>query len=112
MELRADSTNIAAIRALLERVGFAVTTKVTASSYTALATDSILFVDTDDGAKAIYLPPGVNGKMYRAINCGSSGNDVTLVPNGGELLMGTNTSQILSDGENLDIAYEPTEGWW
>jgi hypothetical protein len=71
-----------------------------------------VFVDTDGGAVTITLPAGVDGTHYRIINTGSSGNDVTITPDGAELLIGANSNFTLYDAESLDMVYETTEGWW
>lgn len=88
------------------------TTRVTASPYTVLVSDHIIFVDTDGGNITVNLPAGVNGTNYRIIACGSSGNVLTLVPNGAELLFGANFNITLFDGQSYDLVYETTEGWW
>jgi len=88
------------------------TTRITSSPYTALSTDDDIFVDTDGGAITINLPAGIAGKRYRIINAGSAGNDVTVAPNGAELLTGVNASRTLSDSSVIILTYEPTEGWW
>lgn len=88
------------------------TSRVTSSPYTVLPTDDDIFVDTDSAAVTVNLPVGVNGKRYRVINTGSSNNNVTLSPNGTELLLGANSSFTLLDGDVLTITYETTEGWW
>jgi len=72
----------------------------------------VVYCDTDGGAISVTLPANDNGRTYRIINSGSSGNDVTITPDGTELLHGVNASDILFDGENLLITYETTEGWW
>lgn len=82
------------------------------SPYTALIYDEVIFCDTDTGAITVNLPVGRNGLGYRIINCGSSLNDVTVVPDGLELLDGLNASKTLSDGSVVDLCYETTEGWW
>jgi len=84
----------------------------TDSPYSVLSSDHEIFVDTDAGAVALNLPAGVGGTKYRIINCGSSGNDVTVAPNGRELLTGANSSEIISDGEVMIITYNATQGWW
>ena len=89
-----------------------LTTRVTTSPYDLLLVDKTIFVNTNGGAITINLPAGVDGKEYRIINTGSSGNDVTVVPNGAELLVGSNTSRTLSDGSVIILVYEPVEGWW
>jgi hypothetical protein len=71
-----------------------------------------VFADTDGGAITVTLPVGVDGTRYRIINTGSSGNDVTVTPNGAELLLGANSSLTMIDSEVLIITYEATEGWW
>ena len=84
----------------------------TASPYTILATDHEIFVDTDGGAVTVNLPAGIDGTNYRIINTGSSANNITIAPNGAELLTGANANKTLSDGLILILTYETTEGWW
>lgn len=88
------------------------TARVTSSPYTVLPTDDDIFVDTDIAAATANLPAGVSGKRYRVINTGSSNNNVTLSPNGTELLLGANSNFTLLDGDVLTITYETSEGWW
>lgn len=88
------------------------TTRVTTTPYTAYATDHHIYVDTDGGAITVNLPVGVVGTEYVIRNVGSAGNNVTIVPNGTEKLMGTAASDVLIDGEQLQIVYETTEGWY
>lgn len=90
------------------------TTRLTSgdSPYDVLYTDHEIFCDTDGGAITVNLPAGIDGTNLRIINCGSSGNDVTVTPDGSELLKGANSSQTISDGNTLIITYETTEGWW
>ena len=90
----------------------AATTRVTSGPYTILSTDHVIFCDTDGGAFTANLPAGVNGQTYKVVNTGSSGNDLTLAPNGSELLKGANSNQTITDGNDLFITYETTEGWW
>jgi hypothetical protein len=87
-------------------------TRVTGSPYNILSTDEVIFVDTDGGAITVNLPVGVDGTRYQIANTGSSGNDITLTPNGAELLFGVNGSETLIDSENFIVTYETTEGWW
>lgn len=87
-------------------------TRVTSTPYTVLASDHNVFVDSDSAAVTVNLPAGVAGTEYRIVNTGSSGNDVTINPDGSELLLGANSSFALSDGDSLIIVYETTEGWW
>jgi len=71
-----------------------------------------IFADTDGGAFTATLPAGVDGNYYRVINVGSSGNNLTIAPNGSELLLGDNSNLTLTDGNVLIIVYETTEGWF
>ena len=87
-------------------------TRITSGPYTALATDHHIFVNTDAGAITLNLPAGVDGTNYRIINTGSSGNDITVAPNGSELLTGANASKTMSDGTVIILTYETTSGWW
>ena len=90
----------------------AATTRVTSGPYTILSTDHVIFCDTDGGAFTANLPAGVDGQTFKIVNTGSSGNNLTLAPNGSELLKGANSNQTITDGNDLFITYESTEGWW
>jgi len=87
------------------------TTRVAASPYNVLVADEVIFVDTDGGAITVNLPAGAEGAHYKIINCGTSGNNVTVDGNGAETVYGLAT-QTLNDGDVLDIHYNATEGWW
>lgn len=69
-----------------------------------------VFCDTDSGAITVTLPTTTEGKSYRIINTGTSGNDVT-VDGGGNNVRGEST-QLVSDEEILIITYSETYGWW
>jgi len=84
----------------------------TDSPYPVSSKDHEIFVDTDTAAVALNLPAGLDGTKYRIINCGSSGNDVTVTPDRGELLTGATSSETISDGEVMIITYNATQGWW
>jgi len=86
------------------------TTRVT-TTYTILATDYVIFCDTDGGAFTVTLPAGVEGTPYKIINCGTSGNDLTVDGDGAETVYGE-TEQVLTDGDVIDLHYNATEGWW
>jgi len=86
------------------------TTRVT-TTYTILATDEVIFCDTDGGAFTVTLPAGVVGATYRIINVGSSGNDVTLATTGSDTVNGA-ASERIADAEHFELTYESTEGWW
>jgi len=74
-------------------------------------TDRIVFCNTDGGAWTVSLPSGTEGKNYRIINTGSSGNALIIDPDGADKILGAN-SQTLYDGEVLNIFYNETDGWW
>lgn len=85
-----------------------------ASPYAVLSTDHVIYCDTDAGAITANLPAGVEGTNYKLINCGGSGNDLTVDPNGTEQLCGAGAgvASALTDGEVIDIHYNAAEGWW
>jgi hypothetical protein len=83
----------------------------TSSPYTLLGSDEVLFVDTDGGAVTVNLPAGVEGRHFKIINVGSSGNNITVTPNGAEKIFAS-ASETLSDAEVIDIHFNGTEGWW
>lgn len=92
------------------------TTRITDSDspYTVLNTDHVIFCDTDGGAITVNLQAGTEGRHLKIINCGSSGNDLTVDPNGTEQLYGAGAgiASTLADGEVINIHYNATEGWW
>lgn len=81
------------------------------SPYDALAADQVIFCQTDGGAITVNLPAGIEGTNYKIINCGSSGNDVTIDGDAAETVIGDLT-QTLADGEVLELHYNAIEGWW
>ena len=87
------------------------TTIVTSSPYVPSSEDEELFINTDAIPIIITLPAGIDGTNYRMINIGSSGNDVTLIPNGIEKLFGENTTERIADSEVLIMTFETNEGW-
>lgn len=87
------------------------TTRVT-TTYTILITDKIIFGNTDGGAYTVTLPAGIQGQLFRIINSGDSGNDLTLTPDGTEHLIGVNSSFTIPDGNSLTINYDTTDGWY
>ena len=88
------------------------TTRVTTSPYTLLATDEEVYFDTDTIPIVALLPAGEDGRNYRMINTGSSLNDVTLTPDGTDLLFGVNATERIADGEVLIATFETDEGWY
>jgi len=87
------------------------TTRITDSTATLDVDNHVIFVDTDNNDVLILLPPGVEGTSYRIINCGSSGNDITVVGDGSETIWG-DSDITLADGDIIDLVYNTTEGWW
>jgi hypothetical protein len=88
-----------------------LTTDRYTSNQTLTASNHVIVGDTDGGTFIITLPAGIDGTPYKISNVGSSGNALTTVPDGAELLVGDNASFDLLDGETLDLCYETTEGW-
>ncbi len=82
------------------------------SAYTLLPGDTVVFCNTDAGAYTVTIPFVVQGKSYRIVNTGSSGNNLTLSPSGTVHLLGANSSFILGDAEALDITYDEVDGWY
>ncbi len=85
------------------------TTRITGAT-TLDATHHAVFADSDGSAYTVTLPAGVDGTVYEIANTGSSGNDITVAANGAETING-DASQVLSDGEAIQIVYETTEKW-
>jgi hypothetical protein len=88
------------------------TTNVTSSPYTILDTDEEIFFDTDAAPITALLPAGIDGTNYRMINVGRSKNDVTLTPNGTDLLFGVNATERIADNEVIEATFETDEGWF
>ena len=82
----------------------------TDSPYSVLVTDHVIDCDTDGGAITVNLLPGVEGTQHRIINCGSSGNNVTVDGDAAEAVCGELT-QVLYDDDVIDLVYNATEGW-
>jgi len=82
------------------------------SPYTVLATDEIIFADTDGGAIIANLPAGSSGKRYKLTNTGTSGNSLLPTPSGAEKLFGDTSPFPMYDAEIIDINFGVTEGWW
>jgi len=68
--------------------------------------------NTNSGGFTYTLPAGIQGKQYKIVNVGTSGNVLTVAPNGSDNLLGENSSFELEDGESLLIAYDITYGWY
>ncbi len=81
------------------------------SPYEVSVSDETVMGDTDTGALEFNLPPGADGYAIRVVNAGTSGNNVTISPDGTELLYGLNSSEFLIDLEHLDLQYTTEKGW-
>ena len=75
-------------------------------------TDTEVFCNTDGGSWTATLPVGAEGQHLRITNTGSSGNLLTIAPNGAEHLLGVNSNYFRKDGESLIITYNVTDGWY
>ena len=87
-------------------------TRIDTTPYDILITDEIIFVDTDSGSVTINLPAGTQGQTYKIINSGNSGNNVTIAPNGSDLLIGDVAGEYLIDAETLILTFDEIEGWF
>jgi hypothetical protein len=87
------------------------TTRITGTS-TISVLDYVLFCNTDAGAYTATLPAGAQGQEYRVINSGTSGNNLTLAPDGAEHLLGENSGFLISDAEVMIITFDESDGWY
>lgn len=84
--------------------------RVTSSPYQISDEDEI-FADTDIGDITLLLPEGVTGRHIRIHNTGTSGNLLSIVPFGTDLLFGVNNPEVLYDTEVVIVAFELNSGW-
>lgn len=84
------------------------------SPYAVLATDRVLYCDTDGGVIEVDLPVGVDGRTLKLINVGSGANDLTVDPDAAESIFGAaaGVPATVTDGNSIEVTFEPTEGWW
>ena len=68
--------------------------------------------DTSTIAFTYTLPIGAQNETYKVVNVGGSGNLLTVIPNGSELLLGESSSFVLEDKESLILAYDIIDGWY
>lgn len=87
-------------------------TVVTSSPYTPSPDDNEIFVDTNSEPITIALPAGIDGTNYRILNIGSSGNNVTILPDGVDKLFGESDSEYLIDEEAFILTFKTTQGWY
>jgi hypothetical protein len=81
--------------------------RITTGPYTLLVTDYILFVNTDAGDVIVNFPEGAGGNQYAIYNTGTSGNKITLVPDGAETII----EDTLYDAEDLTFTFDANENW-
>lgn len=84
-------------------------TRVTAE-YDILFSDGTIFGNTDAGAFDLNLPAGTQNEYHKISNTGTSANDITVKPDGLELVRGGATLTI-SDGESAILQYDEDDGW-
>lgn len=104
-----DSTSGAAI---WHKVNVTYITRTTAATYNVITGDTEIFANTDSNAVTVNLQAGTQNRKLRIVNTGSSGANVTIAPNGAELVIGMNNSFVLLDSEVIIITYDTTDGWY
>lgn len=93
--------------------GHKETTIIGDSPYTILPGDEEIPVNTDSGPVTLLLPAIIDGKKYRIMNVGSSGNNVTLTPDGTDKINGESGDQTLYDAEKFILTgFVELESWW
>lgn len=97
---------------LVTRSGRSVKKTRVTTTYTILVTDHHIFANSDAGDYTVTLPVGINNTQYIIRNTGTSGNQITLAPDGAENLLGVNSGFDLYDGEDLSIIYCDSDGWF
>jgi len=85
-------------------------TRVT-EDYSATSKDTVILADTDEQDITVTLPEGVDGQHLRLVNCGSSGNTLTIKGYDGELVVNAET-QARDDEEVLELHFESSKGWY
>lgn len=85
-------------------------TNVTTPTYTALATDYFLCVDTSTNAVTITLPVGILGTVYMVKDCSGDANTNNITIQGtGQLVDGSGSATINSPYGNLQFVFNGTE---
>lgn len=91
---------------------FKVHVRRNTSSSSVGVSGSVDLYDTDGGVLIANIF-GEQGMTHKIVNCGSSGNLLTIHPDTGEMLYGVLNGDItLSDGQSITLHYDTTEGWW
>lgn len=86
-------------------------TNVTTSTYTALATDYLLCVDTATNAVTITLPTGILGTVYMVKDCSGDANtnNITVVGTGGQLVDGASAASVNSPYGSIQLIFNGLE---
>lgn len=86
-------------------------TNVTTSTYTALATDYLLCVDTATNAVTITLPTGILGTVYMVKDCSGDANtnNITVVGTGGQLVDGASAASVNSPYGSIQLIFNGVE---
>lgn len=92
--------------------GTSVITRITTSAYTVIDSDLEVFGNTDTNAVTVTLQPGIQGRRLRLVNTGTSGRNLTIVPDGSDNLLGANSPFALRDGEALVLVFDETDNWF
>ena len=84
---------------------------VTITEDTVLSANDVVFCDTTNNTIKVTFEAGTDGQHLKIANCGENKNNVTVYPDGDELIYGE-TSMFLRDGENIDLNYSSEKGWY
>ena len=86
-------------------------TQVTTPTYTALATDYFLCVDTSVHATDITLPTGILGTVYVIKDCTGDANihPITINGSGGQLVDGSASGTITAPFGSVSLIFNGTE---
>lgn len=86
-------------------------TDVTTPTYTALATDYMLCVDTATNAVIITLPSGILGTVYMIKDCSGDAdtNNITIQGSGGQLVDGSSGATINTPHGSVQLVFNGVE---
>ena len=100
------------VKSILDNVNAVVVTDPT-SPYTVENENEIIFITTTT-AFIVNLKKLLNGRRCRVINMPASTANVSLTPNGADLLYGVNASDTILPGEarDVDSNSDSSKGWY
>lgn len=81
------------------------------SPYTVIGDDEVIFINTSS-TFVVNLKPAIDGRKVRVINLASSTANVSLTPNGSDLLYGTNTVEPVLPGGARELDGSTSHGWF